>query len=102
MMIEDNDLSAIEFRVYCQLLARTNGDRDYCPFGEAYLAEKMGIQPRTWIKAAESLEDRGMIRIHREGQHRKHFQVLWSPQLVTRPADSLPKMEHTGFLVTRY
>ena len=77
MLVEGNDLSAMEFRVWCQLVARTNGDKDYSPFGEDYLASKIGVQPRTWRKAAESLEERGMIAIQVDGRKKKVYEVLW-------------------------
>ena len=78
LMVEENDLALIESRVLNQLIVRSNGGK-YWPFGAQYLATKLGVQTRTWMGAAESLQDRGIIGIHIDGQHKMEFEVLWCP-----------------------
>ena len=79
MLFEDSDLTANEVRLMCQLIGRTNGNKGFRPFGAAFLAKKLGIQTRTWMHHAETLQERGMILIHGEGQHKMEFEVLWCP-----------------------
>ncbi len=85
MITEGNDLSSNEKVAYCLLATRQAGNRgsgyrDLFPHGEKFLAGLLGWQPRTFKKVTESLQARGMIRITKDGEKTKHYEVLWAPQ----------------------
>lgn len=85
IITEGNDLTSNEKVAYDLLVTRQSGNRGpgYCdlfPHGEKFLAGLLGWQARTFKDVTLSLEDRGMIRITKDGEKTKHYEVLWAPQ----------------------
>ena len=74
----ESDLSDAELRLYSDLVKR-QGPTGYAPYGQQWLADKLGWTTNHLRDVAERLEERGIIQVTRAGNGKKTFAVMWCP-----------------------
>jgi len=77
--IIESGLPARAIVLYAQLVARQGKDSRYVPFGQHFLADRIGWQKETYGKHARTLERHGLIKIIISGMRKHRFLVIHNP-----------------------
>jgi hypothetical protein len=74
--LDDMGLSATAFRVFCNLLRRSDKHSHTCYPGTRRIAHDCRLNRETVIEALRELEERGMLRIERGWGKRSDYEIL--------------------------